>query len=54
MIKNVIYMEEGAYTSKALIKYYAGRPYDKEITLTLPTMEELMYFITKRQKNVAV
>ena len=52
--EDVIYMEDGAYTAKALIKYYARRPYDKELTLTLPTMEELMYFITKRQKNVAV
>ena len=52
--EDVIYMEEGAYTARALIRYYAGRLYDKEITLTLPTMEELMYYITKRQKNVAV
>lgn len=52
--EDVIYMEEGVYTAKALIKYYARRPYDKEITLTIPTTEEIMYFITKRQKGVAV
>lgn len=52
--QDVIYMEEGVYTAKALIKYYERYPYDKEITLTLPTIEELMYFITKRQKGVAV
>ena len=48
------YLNKYKYTAKALIKYYARRPYDKELTLTLPTMEELMYFITKRQKSVAV
>ncbi len=52
--EDVIYMEEGVYTAKALIKYYARRPYDKKITLTIPTTEEIMYFITKRQKGVAV
>lgn len=52
--QDVIYMEEGVYTAKALIKYYERYPYDKEITFTLPTIEELMYFITKRQKGVAV
>ena len=52
--QDVIYMEEGAYTAKALIKYYERYPYDKEITLTVPTIEELMYFITKRQKGVTV
>lgn len=46
--EDVIYMEEGAYTAKALIRYYSKYPYDKEITLTIPTIEELMYFMTKR------
>lgn len=49
--EDVIYIEEGEFTSKALIRYYPRYPYDKVLTLTIPTIEELMYFITKRGKG---
>ncbi len=49
--EDVIHMEEGAYTSKALIRYYPRYPYDKVLTFTIPTIEELMYFISKRGKG---
>lgn len=49
--EDVIYMEENEYTSRALIRYYPKYPYDKVLTLTIPTIEELMYFMTKRDKG---
>ena len=45
--EDVIFIEEGEFGSKALIKYWSRRPYDAMITLTTPTIEELMYFMTK-------
>lgn len=49
--EDVIYLEEGAYTAKALIRYYPKYPYDKAVTFTIPTIEELMYFMTKRENG---
>lgn len=49
--EDVIYLEEGKYMSKALIRYYPKYPYDSVLTLTVPTIEELMYFMTKRDKK---
>ena len=49
--EDVIYLEEGKYMSKALIRYYPKHPYDSVLTLTVPTIEELMYFMTKRGKK---
>lgn len=45
--EHVIHVEKGEYGTRALIEYHKRIPYDKEITLTVPTIEELMYFITK-------
>lgn len=52
--EDVMYMETGEYTTRALIRYYARRPYDKALTLTVPTIEELMYFISKGMKAAGV
>ncbi len=45
--EHVIHVEKGEYGTRALIEYHKRIPYDKELTLTVPTIEELMYFITK-------
>lgn len=48
--ENVIHMEEGAYGSRALVKHRRRYAYDKELTVATPTIEELMYFMTKRRR----
>lgn len=45
----VIHREIGQLSTRALIRYRSHYTYDKEVTLTVPTIEELMYFITKRE-----
>lgn len=45
--EHIIHIEKGEYGTRALIEYHKRIPYDKEVTLTVPTIEELMYFITK-------
>ncbi|MBE5882453.1 MAG: ABC transporter ATP-binding protein [Lachnospiraceae bacterium] len=47
----VICMESGKLASRALIRYRSHYTYDKELTLLPPTIEELMYFITKRERG---
>ncbi len=48
--EDIIHMEKGKYGTKALVKYRPRCPYDS-LTVTIPTIEELMYFITKRGKK---
>ncbi len=47
----IIGLEKGKLATKALIRYRKNVKYDKELTLLTPTLEELMYFITKREKG---
>lgn len=47
----VYHVEKGSLTSRALIRYYSRYPYDKELTLVQPTIEEIMYFVTKRERG---
>ena len=44
-------MEEGNYGTRALVNHRLRYTYDKELTVAVPTLEELMYFITKRDKG---
>ncbi len=48
--EKIIQMEEGTYGTKALVKHSRRSLYDKEVTVMVPTIEELMYFMTKRRK----
>lgn len=48
--EDIIHMEKGAYGTRALIKYHPRKSYDA-LTVTIPTIEELMYFMTKRGKK---
>jgi len=45
----VIHMEESPLGCRALIRYRRHYDYDKEVTLLVPTIEEMMYYITKRE-----
>jgi len=45
----VIHKEDGTYGTKALVTHKPRYTYDKEVTVAVPTLEELMYFTTKRR-----
>ena len=47
----MICMEKGKLSTRAFIRYRRHYAYDKELTLTVPTIEEVMYFITKRARG---
>lgn len=47
--EDIIHMEKGEYGTRALVKYRPSKLYNA-LTVTVPTIEELMYFITKRGK----
>lgn len=49
--ENIIHMEEGEYGTRALVHHRKRYVYDKELTVVVPTIEELMYFMTKRRKK---
>lgn len=49
--ENIIYMEEGEYGSRALVRHRQRYVYDKEVVAVIPTIEELMYFMTKRRRR---
>ena len=44
-------MEQGEYGARALVRHHRRRIYDKELTVLVPSIEELMYFMTKRGKQ---
>ena len=46
--ESVIHIEDGTYGAKALIRHRRRFTYTG-LTVTKPTIEELMYFITKRK-----
>lgn len=48
---NIVYMENGEFGARALIQHRRRFVYDKEVTVTRPTIEELMYFMTKGKKG---
>lgn len=49
--EDVIHMEEGEFGTRALIRHRQRNLYDASLTVTIPTIEELMYFMTKRGKK---
>ena len=46
--KDLIYLEEKEYTSRALVRYCESTQYEKGIEFTPATIEEVMYFYAKR------
>ncbi len=49
--ERIIHKEVGNYGTRALVTHRPRYTYDKEVTVTVPTLEELMYFVTKRDKG---
>ena len=45
----IIHMETGEYGAKALVRHRKRQVYDAAVTVTKPTIEELMYNVTKRK-----
>lgn len=52
--KYVIHMEKGEFSTKALMRHRKVSEYDKQLTVTTPTIEEWMYFISKRERGVDI
>lgn len=50
--QRVIHMEKGEFGTKALVKHRRMDQYDRSYTVTEPTIEEFMYYVTKRRKDV--
>lgn len=48
--EDIIYLEKGEFTNRALVINRPSRLYDA-LKVTVPTIEELMYFMTKRGKK---
>lgn len=49
--EDVIHVEEGTYGTRALVCNYKRSHYDPSLTVAVPSIEELMYFMTKRRKR---
>ena len=47
--ENVIYMEEKNYGAQALIRYRRRLSFDEGLEITYPTIEDFMYFMSKRR-----
>lgn len=50
--EDVIHIEEGAFGVRALVRHRKRNVYDSALAVTAPTLEELMYFVTKRRKGI--
>lgn len=46
--QRIIHMEKGEFATKALIKHRQIDDYDETYTVSVPTIEEFMYYVTKR------
>lgn len=52
--KSIIHIEKNAFSTKALLRHHKISEYDKQLTVTIPTIEEFMYFVSKRRKDVDI
>ena len=52
--QRVIHMEKGEFATKALIRHRQIDTYDASYTVSATTLEEFMYFVTKRNKKVEI
>lgn len=50
--EQVIHVEEGALCTRALVRHYKRSSYDAALVVTTPTIEEFMYFMTKRGREM--
>ena len=47
--ESIIYLEENTYGTKALVNHKKRYRYDSSLTVSVPTLEEIMYFVTKHK-----
>lgn len=50
--QRIIHMEKGEFATKALMKHRQIDEYDSSYTVSVPTIEEFMYFVTKRTRRI--
>lgn len=50
--EDMIHLEEGTYGYRVLVRHRQRYIYDESLTVSVPTIEELMYFMTKRERTV--
>ena len=50
--ERIIHMEKGEFSTKALLRHRPIDTYDLSYTVSVPTIEEFMYFVTKRGREV--
>lgn len=50
--QRIIHMEKGEFATKALIRHRRIDTYDPSYTVSAPTIEEFMYFVTKRGRGI--
>lgn len=49
--ESVIHMEESTYGTRAFVRHRKRFTYDVALTVTVPSIEEIMYFMTKRRRG---
>lgn len=49
--ENIIHVEEGTYGTRALVRHRRRYNYDGALAVAVPTIEEFMYFMTKRRRG---
>ncbi len=52
--QRIIHMEKGEFATKALIRHRKIDTYDSTYTVSAPTIEEFMYYVTKRDKGIEI
>lgn len=52
--QRIVHMEKGEFATKALVRHRKIDEYDMSYTVSAPTIEEFMYFVTKRGKGVEI
>ena len=50
----IIHMEKGEFATKALIRHREIDTYDGSYTVSAPTIEEFMYYVTKRDRRYEI
>ena len=50
--QRIIHMEKGEFSTKALVRHRKVDTYDNSYVVSEPTIEEFMYFVTKRGKGI--
>lgn len=52
--QRIIHMEKGDFSTKALVRHRKVDEYDASYSVSVPTIEELMYYVTKRKKGIEI